>query len=143
MSNTLRRLLLAAALVGGVTSAASAQKQAAATEYDGKPLKYWIGELKAAAPQSRNAAAYAISGMGPAAKSAVPALIAALNAPGEVNTVRYPVMVALREIGPDAKEAVTALTPLIDDRNEEISAMARKAIKAITGTDPRPPEESN
>lgn len=140
MSNTLRRLLLSAALISSISSVASAQGKASDTEYDGKPLKYWIGELKAQAPQSRNAAAYAISGMGPAAKSAVPALVAALTNPGEVNTVRFPIMVALREIGPDAKEAVAALTPLIDDRNDEISAMARKAIKAITGTDPRPPE---
>lgn len=140
MSRHRRRLLLAVALLAGVSSVAAAQQTAAAPEYDGKPLKYWIGELKAAAPQSRNAAAYAISGMGAQAKSAVPALVAALNNPTEVNTVRYPIMVALREIGPDAKDAVEALTPFVDDRNEEISAMARKAIKAITGTDPRPPE---
>jgi hypothetical protein len=140
MTSHLRRLALAAVLIGGVTSAASAQQQASKLEYDGKPLTYWIGELKAAAPQSRNAAAYAISGMGAGAKSAVPALVAALTNPTEVNTVRYPIMVALREIGPEAKEAVPALTPFVDDRNEEISAMARKAIKAITGTDPRPAE---
>jgi hypothetical protein len=137
-----RRLLLSAAMLVIIPSVAFAQKKSAEPSYDGKPLKYWIGELKALAPQSRNAAAYAISGMGAQGKPAVPALVAALKNPDEVNTVRFPILVALREIGPEAKEAVEAITPFVDDRNEEISAMARKAIKAITGTDPRPPEDN-
>jgi HEAT repeat protein len=74
--------------------------------------------------------------MGPAAKSAVPALIAALDDPDPV--VRFPVCIALREIGPDAKEAVPALTKALDDRNDDVAAMARKAIITITGEDPRP-----
>ena len=140
MSRFLRRLQVAAALLL-IPAVAVAQKKAAQPSYDGKPLSYWIGELKASAPQSRNAAAYAISGMGAEGKPAVPALVAALTNKDEVNTVRYPILVALREIGPEAKEAVPAITPFVDDRNDEISAMARKAIKAITGTDPRPPED--
>ena len=109
-------------------------------EYDGRPLSSWIVDLRtAAAPYSRNAAAYAISGMGPAARAAVPALIEALEDPAA--TVRFPVCVALREIGPEAKDAVPALTKALDDRNEDVAAMARKAILKITGEDPRPPEE--
>jgi HEAT repeat protein len=77
--------------------------------------------------------------MGAAAKAAVPALVAALKDDGDP-AVRFPVCVALREIGPEAKEAVPALTQALDDRNDEVAAMARKAIRAITGTDPRPPE---
>jgi HEAT repeat protein len=106
-------------------------------EFDGRPLSSWVADLKGTAPQTRNAAAYAISGMGPAAKSAVPALIAALDDPEPV--VRFPVCIALREIGPDAKEAVPALTKALDDRNDDVAAMARKAIITITGEDPRPP----
>lgn len=140
---TVRRLLLATTLLVSLASSVSAQKKSTEPTYQDKPLKYWIGELKALAPMTRNAAAYAISGMGPQAKSAVPALIEALKNPDEINTVRFPILVAFREIGPDAKEAVPAITPFVDDRNEEISAMARKAIKAITGTDPRPPEDDN
>jgi hypothetical protein len=49
--------------------------------------------------------------------------------------------VALREIGPGAAAAVPALTVMLDDRNDDVASMARKAIRAITGTDPRPPEE--
>lgn len=107
--------------------------------FDGRPLSSWIADLKAAAPATRNAAAYAIGGMGPAAKAAVPALVEALKDDSDP-AVRFPVCIALREIGPDAKEAVPALTEALDDRNDDIAAMARKAIKAITGVDPRPPE---
>jgi HEAT repeat protein len=124
-----------------VTSAeAQARGNTKEPEYEGRPLSSWIVDLKSApAPYSRNAAAYAISGMGPAAKAAVPALIEALTDPEA--TVRFPVCIALREIGPDAKEAVPALTTALDDRNDDVAAMARKAILKITGEDPRPPEE--
>lgn len=143
MRSNIRRLLFTAALL--TTSGASvvqAQKKAKEPEYDGKPLTYWIKELKAIAPQSRNAAAYAISGMGAEAKPAVPALAEALSNPSEQNVVRFPILVALREIGPDGKDALPAIEPFLDDRNDEIAAMARKAIKAITGTDPRPPADN-
>lgn len=107
-------------------------------EFQGRSLTSWVSDLKALAPYSRNAAAYAIGGMGPAAKAAVPALIAALDDPEA--TVRFPVCIALREIGPAAKEAVPALTKVLDDRNDDVAAMARKALITITGEDPRPPE---
>jgi HEAT repeat protein len=105
-------------------------------EFDGRSLSSWVADLKALAPYTRNAAAYAIGGMGPAAKAAVPALIAALEDPEPA--VRFPVCIALREIGPEAREAVPALTKALDDRNDDVAAMARKAIIKITGEDPRP-----
>jgi hypothetical protein len=106
-------------------------------EFDGRPLSSWVTDLRTAlAPQTRNAAAYAISGMGPAAKAAVPALIAALDDPDAA--VRFPVCIALREMGPAAKDAVPALTKTLDDRNDDVAAMARKALIKITGEDPRP-----
>jgi HEAT repeat protein len=117
------------------TTAAAQQKKEPWT--DGRPLSAWIADLKAEAPQVRNAAAYEISGLGPEAVAAVPALIEALKDP--VDVVRYPVCVALREIGPGAIAAVPALTELLDDRSEDVAHMARKAIKAITGNNPAPP----
>ncbi len=68
----------------------------------------------------------------------MPALITALDDPEAA--VRFPVCVALREIGPGAKDAVPALTKALDDRNDDVAAMARKALTKITGEDPRPPE---
>ncbi|HWA56117.1 MAG TPA: HEAT repeat domain-containing protein [Gemmatimonadales bacterium] len=108
--------------------------------FDGRSLSSWVKDLDALAPSTRNAAAYAISSMGAAAKPAVPALIHVLEDQDAPATVRYPVCVALREIGPAAKEAVPALTEAMDDRNDDIASMARQALRAITGEDPRPSE---
>jgi HEAT repeat protein len=122
-----------------LSSMAEAQsKRAREPEFQGRSLSSWVADLTAQAPQTRNAAAYAIGGLGPAAKPAVPALIAALEDPEPV--VRFPVCIALREIGPEAAEAVPALTKALDDRNDDVAAMARKALIKITGEDPRPPE---
>lgn len=134
-----RPMLAVLALTVLCTAPAAAQgKKAPEPSFNGRPLSAWVADLKAPAPYTRNAAAYAIGGMGSAATAAVPALIVALK--DEQPTVRYPVCIALREIGPTAKEAVPALTQVLDDRNDDVAAMARKAIIAITGTDPRPPE---
>ena len=108
--------------------------------FDGIPLSAWVADLSAAAPYTRNKAAYAIGGMGPSAKAAVPALIQVLNDQDAPPVVRYPVCVALREIGPEAKEAVPALKAAMDDRNDDVAAMARQALRAITGEEPRPTE---
>lgn len=97
---------------------------------DGRTLSQWVADLKAAAPQVRNAAAYEISGLGPAAAPAVPALIKALDDPEA--SVRFPVTVALREIGPAAEAAVPRLKKMVDEEiNDEVAAGARRALKAI------------
>jgi HEAT repeat protein len=97
---------------------------------NGRTLSEWVADLKAQAPQTRNAAAYEIAGMGPAAAAAVPALIVALDDPSAA--VRYPVTVALLEIGPAAKAAVPRLQQMMDEEiNDEIAASARRALKRI------------
>jgi HEAT repeat protein len=97
---------------------------------DGRRLSAWIADLKAAAPQTRNAAAYEIAGMGANAVPAVPALIEALDDPSPV--VRFPVTVALGEIGPGAKAAVPRLQQMMEEEiNDEIAASARRALKRI------------
>jgi HEAT repeat protein len=126
---------LAAVALALVLSAGSASAQTgapAATEpvARGRPLSEWIAELKAAAPVNRNAAAYEIAGMGPAAAAAVPALIEALDDP--VAVVRFPVTVALGEIGPGAAAAVPRLKQMMEEElNDEIAAAARRAIRHI------------
>lgn len=132
----IRPLLTGLVAITVLTSGIEAQSRKKEPSFDGRPLSSWIADLTADAPQSRNAAAYAISGMGAAATPAVPALIAALKDPEAV--VRFPVCIALREIGPAAKAAVPALTEALDDGNEDVAAMARKALISITGEDPRP-----
>ncbi|HKT61270.1 MAG TPA: HEAT repeat domain-containing protein [Gemmatimonadales bacterium] len=129
MSNRILGLLAGAVLV--LTSSAWAQgttgKEPVA---DGRTLSQWVADLKAIAPQTRNAAAYEISGMGPAAAPAVPALIEALDDPEA--SVRFPVLVALGEIGPAAKAAVPKLKKMMDeDINDEIAAAAKRALRRI------------
>jgi HEAT repeat protein len=68
--------------------------------------------------------------MGPAAAAAVPALIQALDDPAE--SVRFPVTVALAEIGPAAKPAIPKLKKMADEEiNDEIAAAAKRAIRRI------------
>jgi HEAT repeat protein len=130
----LKRILgpLALAMLIG-TSAAIAQATPVKVKEpvsNGRTLSQWIVDLKALAPQTRNAAAYEIAGMGPDAVRAVPALIEALDDPSPV--VRFPVTVALLEIGPGAKAAIPRLQQMIDEEiNDEIAASARRALKRI------------
>lgn len=129
MSNRILGLLAVAVLVltsHGWAQGATAKEPVA----DGRTLSQWVAELKAVAPQTRNAAAYEISGMGPAAASAVPALIEALD--DSEPSVRFPVTVALAEIGPAAKAAVPKLKKMMDEEiNDEIAAAAKRALRRI------------
>jgi hypothetical protein len=130
MLNRILGTLAVAILV--LTSSALAQGSTGKKEpvAEGRPLSQWVTDLKAPAPQTRNAAAYAISGMGPAAAPAVPALIAALDDPDPA--VRFPVTVALGEIGPAASAAVPRLKKMMDeDVNDEVAAAARRALRHI------------
>lgn len=136
----IHRTLAGATLLLTLAASRGEAQKAKEPSFDGRSLSSWVKDLEALAPSTRNAAAYAISSMGAAGAPAVPALVKVLREPDAPATVKYPVCVALREIGPEAKDAVPALTELLDDRNDEIAAMARKAITVITGKDPRPPE---
>jgi HEAT repeat protein len=118
-------VLLTAAASGQVTAAKFHEPVS-----DGRTLSQWIADLKGLAPQTRNAAAYEIASMGPAAAAAVPALIVALDDPAAA--VRFPVTVALLEIGPAAKAAVPRLVAMVDEElNDEIAASARRALRHI------------
>jgi HEAT repeat protein len=100
------------------------------TAADGRHLREWVADLTAQSPQTRNAAAYEISGLGPAAAPAVPALIEALEDPDP--SVRFPVTVALGEIGPAAAAAVPRLKKMMDEEiNDEVAAAAKRAIRRI------------
>jgi beta-lactamase regulating signal transducer with metallopeptidase domain len=80
-----------------------------------------------------------ISGYGPEAKAAVPALIAIVQDTSAATDVRIRAAVALGQIGPNAKEAVPALKKLLDDKalNPTFNAVVepnssiRKALEKI------------
>ena len=98
---------------------------------DGRTLSEWVADLKdGSAPQTRNAAAYEISGMGPAA--ALGRARADQGARRSGAHSRFPVLVALGEIGPAAKAAVPKLKQMMDEEiNDEIAAAAKRALKRI------------
>jgi HEAT repeat protein len=123
--------LVLALIIGGSTAQAQASKQKSAEPVaDGRTLSEWVADLTARAPQVRNAAAYELAGMGPAAAPAVPALIKALD--DSEPSVRFPVTVALGEIGPAAAAAVPRLKQMMEEEiNDEIAAGARRAIRKI------------
>ena len=122
--------LLVALGVSGPLSAQTAASTSSEPSSDGRPLSAWIADLKAPAPSTRNAAAYEIAGLGPAAAAAVPALIEALD--DEAAVVRFPVNVALGEIGPAAAAAVPRLKQMMEeDINDEVAAGAKRAIRHI------------
>jgi hypothetical protein len=129
----LARALGALTLILALTTGGASAQNAAGGEEPvarGRPLSELIADLKAAAPATRNAAAYEIAGLGPAAKPAVPALIEALDDPDAA--VRFPVTVALGEIGPEAAAAVPRLKQMMfEEINDEIAAAARRAIRHI------------
>ena len=131
MSNRILGPLAAAVLFLAPRAWAQGAGSAKEPVSDGKTLSEWVADLKdGTAPQTRNAAAYEISGMGPDAAAAVPALIKALDDPEP--TVRFPVLVALGEIGPAAKAAVPKLKQMMDEEiNDEIAAAAKRALRRI------------
>jgi hypothetical protein len=123
-------LALALLVMAGSVSAQASPRVGEEPVARGRPLSEWIADLKGASPAIRNAAAYEIAGMGPAAAAAVPALIEALDDP--MAAVRFPVTVALGEIGPAAAAAVPRLKQMMEeDLNDEIGAGARRAIRHI------------
>jgi len=139
LKRVLIHLGLAAFLAASTAAAQARPVQSKEPVSGGRTLSQWIADLNAQAPQTRNAAAYEIAGMGPEAAAAVPALIKALDDPEA--SVRFPVTVALKEIGPAAKAAVPKLRQMVDEElNDEIAASARRALKRI---DPSavPPQE--
>jgi hypothetical protein len=130
LNRVLGALALALVVTAGSASAQTATPTAKEPQSRGRPLSEWIADLKAAAPVIRNAAAYEIASMGPAGAPAVPALIEALDDP--VAVVRFPVTVALGEIGPGAEAAVPRLKQMMEEElNDEIAAAARRAIRHI------------
>lgn len=130
LNRVLGALALALVVTAGSASAQTATPAAKEPQSRGRPLSEWIADLKAAAPVIRNAAAYEIASLGPAGAPAVPALIEALDDP--VAVVRFPVTVALGEIGPGAEAAVPRLKQMMEEElNDEIAAAARRAIRHI------------
>jgi len=88
-----------------------------------------VKTLKGDDPFARLSALTTLGRFGPMAKSAVPALIAALD--DELVAVCERAVLALAQIGPAARDAIPALRALPEEA--VISGHTKRAIKRITG----------
>ena len=96
----------------------------------GKPISYWVDELKRPDPKARKKAVAALGQVGKADPAAIPALAGAL---ADADARACAAVLALLKIGPDAKEALPALENLRHDREPTIRDHAGKAIARIRG----------
>jgi HEAT repeat protein len=79
----------------------------------------------------RVSAAGALGAMGPAARSAVPALTAKLQVTGEAGSVLRSAATALGDIGPDAASAIPALEQAF--KSGAVGPSAQEAVLRIQG----------
>ena len=104
-------------------------KQTALVSAHGKPVSYWIGELKNPQPKARIAAINALQSVGAFDAAAIPALIRAL---GDADAkVRDAAALALLNIGPPAKDAVEALNKAKSDNDPTVRKHAAAALQQI------------
>ena len=99
------------------------------TAYQGKTVSQWIEVLKDKDVRVRNAAAFVLGQIGPAAKDAVPALSEALK--DKEGYVRRAAVSALGRIGPAAKDAVPALMVALKHKNRRVRSYAANALGQI------------
>ena len=98
----------------------------------GKPVAYWLAELKQPDAKSRKKAVTALGHVATADPAAIPALISAVK--DRDAGVRNQAVAALLNIGPAAKDAVPALTEAQSDGDAEVRALAAKALTRIQGS---------
>jgi HEAT repeat protein len=84
---------------------------------NGRPIGYWMDELKTGDAARREEAAATLGSMVTQAKVAVPALVQVIR--DDDPKVRRAAIAALGRLGPDAQESVPALLQVYEDRNEE------------------------
>src|SRR5262245_29452896 len=101
------------------------------TTAHGKPVAYWLAELKQPDPKSRKKAVVALGHVATADPAAIPALITAVK--DRDASVRNQAVTALLNIGPPARDAVPALTDAQSDGDAEVRTLAAKALARIQG----------
>ena len=125
-------------------------------EYKGKPLSQWVAETQDEDSQVRLAAAWALSQIGPKAKTAVPALtqllkgkdvwvrVAAAKALGKIGSAAIPPlmellrgndewvgMTAASVLGKIGPAATSTLTKLLKDKDSMVRMFAASALGKI------------
>ncbi len=99
-------------------------------QHEGRPVRYWIADLRLDGSEAQLEAAQAMSRMGPGNRDAVPILIDSLE--DQHRVVRIYSTRALGQIGPDAHDALPALgDALAKARDRELleNIAARRKIE--------------
>ena len=118
-------------LILSLTLPACAQKQTAITAH-GKPVSFWLDELRNSDPQAREQAVNMLGNVGKADEAVMPALIGAVADadPG----VRDAAVLALLNIGPDAAAGEDTLNQALSDPDATVRAHAAKALERVRGS---------
>src|SRR5437879_4450163 len=95
----------------------------------GKPVAYWNEELKNPDAKARVKAVQALGHAGKVDPAALPAVIAALH--DRTAGVRAAAALVLLQLGPDAVDAVPALTELRQDKDAQVRGYAARALERI------------
>jgi HEAT repeat protein len=95
----------------------------------GRPVAYWVEQLKLADPKARKKAVAALGHVGTADRAVLPALIAAVK--DRDASVRDEAVLALLRIGPDALDARSVLLEAERDSDRRVREDARKALDRI------------
>jgi HEAT repeat protein len=96
----------------------------------GKPVSHWLEELKQPDPKARKKAVGALGAIGKADPAAIPALIGVVKDDKHA-LVRDQAVLALLNIGPDARDAIPALTAAESDKDATVRTHATKALQRI------------
>jgi HEAT repeat protein len=137
-----KAMLVPAALLALAAGAVAAPAEPAnrPPEYGGRPLDVWIKALHGSDANMQNQAVYAIAIMGPAAKAAVPdllALLKELKPKDDRMFLRHTIARALGAIGPDARVALPTITALFAAEPGQDAALAVLAIGGATEAEER------
>ena len=120
--------LLAAPLVAAVGCSSKPDGPLTA---GGRPVSYWLDELKRPDAKARKKAVKELGHVGKADPAAVPAVTAALK---DVDAgVRAEAALALLNLGPDAADAAPALADAARDRDPKVRDYAAKALAKVRG----------
>jgi HEAT repeat protein len=95
----------------------------------GKPVAYWLEELKKPDPKARKKAVVALGHVGTADPAAIPALIDAVK--DRDATIRAEAVLALLNIGHDARDAIPVLRDAQKDSDATVRSYAAKALARI------------
>ena len=118
-------------MLAGVVVAGCGTSEAPLTA-GGKPVAYWLDELKKPDPKARKKAVRELGHVGTADPAAIPAVVGAVK--DRDAAVRREAVLALLNLGPAAKDAAAALSEAAaKDPDPGVRKDAAKALERVAG----------